>query len=149
METLKIRLAFGAFLAFMISGFYSVNELRYLIWGRTAPGQVAEAYVGPDPNRRGRAEALIVTVTFRDQDGGARSATDVVHGDSEISVGDEVPVQYVPGSEYAVRLAGNRQLAPVFLFLGCLGALAVFIGLLIREANEPVKNNRRRAPRRA
>lgn len=148
MESSKIRLAFGAFMVFVVSGYYSLDEARYLAWGRNAQADVVESYVSPNPGGRRRPDVRVVRVSFPDEEGRARTGTDLLHRDSEVRAGDRVAVDYIPGNEYMVRLVGHRNLAPVFIFLACLGAMAVFLGMLVREANEPA-GRRRASPRRA
>jgi hypothetical protein len=146
METWKLRAAMAAFGLFVFSGFYSVNELRHLLWGRKAQAEVVEAKLGRDPGSRRGREVLLATLSYTDADGQARTTTDILHADSEISQGDRVVVQYIPGDEYATRVEGNRNLLPLAIFGGSLLAAGAFVAMLIREANEPYRKKRRPSP---
>jgi hypothetical protein len=140
-QLLKIRLAFGFFMAFLISGCFARDEFRYAIWGARTKATVDDT----STHRFGRnsSPVKVVTLGFNDPATGHRAGQDQVAPDYPIQPGETVAVQYIPGDEYAVRVLGNRNLVPVFFFFGCLVAMAVAVGLLAREANQPVRGRRR------
>ncbi len=146
METRNLRLAMTAFMVFVMSGFFSVGELRYLAWGRKAPAEVVEAVIGRDPNSRKAREALLATVSFRDSEGQNRTTTLILPPDSQLAAGAATTVQYVPGDQYAIRLDGDRELLWVGIFVAGLLATAAFVGKIVLEAREPVTKKRRPAP---
>ncbi|WP_337174308.1 hypothetical protein [Paludisphaera sp.] len=138
MEIRRLRLAMTALVVFVVSGFSSVNEPRYLLWGRAARADVVEAKLGRDPGSRRGRNVMLATLSYREEGGEHRTTTDILPPDWEITAGDEVAVQYIPGDPYTARVVGNRSLLPVAVFGGSLLAVG---------ALRPTSRTRRNAVR--
>jgi len=137
----------GACGTFLISGCFALDEARYLVWGKIAEGRVRDKPQAVSIDERyGNRTYLGVNYTFRDEVAGPRSERDLVPPAMQVSEGQTVPIQYIPGEEKSSRVAGNRSMGYVYTFLGCIAVMAIFIYMLAREANEPVrsKNGSRR-----
>ncbi len=146
----KAGLLLAAIAAFLISGWYSYNELKYALHGETADATVLRTYESTEPTRRGRTgPRLAVLYAFADRDGLSREERDWVPLPSDLQGEPTVRVQYLPGEDGASRLAVNRsQLGPV-IFAICLAVVVLSLFRLIREANAPIPRRRRRNRRRA
>ena len=124
--------------AFCVSGCFSLSELNYLVRGETAAGTITEV-LDTDRGRPGRRRAVrLVKFRYEEADGTRRKQ------DAEFPPGwpppggePEVPVRYVPGSEYSGRIAGTGRVWPLWVFGGSLLALGWFGWRLSREANAP------------
>lgn len=145
----KVRIALGVFIAFVLSAFFAFEELRYTIWGRTVQAQLLEVRNTRDIGGRGRTEpALAFDYSFDDGELGRRTEKDMVPPDWARPEGNSIAVQYIPGEKDASRLAGHRHIGSVVIFGACLLALAVFIIILAREANAPIRKPGRPSARR-
>lgn len=149
-ELAKLKWILFAGIAFLISGYYSYQELKYTVWSSTAEANVTRTYTstkwtggGRGRRRWGRRrEFLAVEYTFTDQDGKQHSERDGISIHSP-APGPKVNVQYFSGVENSSRIEGHSSKVAVWVFLGCC-ALLVFAGFkLYQMASEAVDGNPR------
>lgn len=142
-EQRKAGLLIAAVVAFVISGWYSFNELKYFLWSHTVTATVTRTYEFTVPTRHGQSgPRLGIEYEFTDADGETRHDKDWVPLPSEVRGQAGVDIQYLPGPEGDSRLAANRSvIGPVF-FVGCLLFLLFNLAQLIREANTPIRRTR-------
>jgi hypothetical protein len=134
-----------AIVAFVISAWNSWIELRYAVSGYTATADVTRAYRHSESGRRRSREFLRVEVTFP-SDGQSRQAVLRAPLSARISSGQQVEIQYLPGSDRA-RLRGEHEFVWVAAFVCSTAWIGWSFVRLAREANQPVKRKRRRRPR--
>lgn len=146
-ERVKLGSVFLALLAIVVSGCYAYHEVRYLAWGRKAPGVVTAAYTVKKPRARRSwdRELLGVKVDYTGADGKPHAADDKLPISSKLAPGDAVVVEYIPGEGRSGRLEGNREYFWLAVLPASLVASVILVGMLVREANGPVKKKRRPA----
>lgn len=133
-----------AVVCFLISAYFSYQELKYAVWGTMAEATVTRTFETADMGRRGRRQPrLAVEYTFTDVRTGPRSERDDVSIDWSVPQGT-VDVQYLPGVPDSSRLKGNSSQIAVWIFFACLAWLGYSGYQLYREANSPIPTNRRR-----
>jgi hypothetical protein len=121
-----------------VSAFLAHREIIYACFGRQAMAAVQRVF-----DVRGRTSSTTVIFEFTDaKTGKQRRESD------QFRVGWRPPpgplkVQYVPGSDIYVRVAGHTQQWSLWVFGASLAAAFVYIGMLIREANSPIRRSRR------
>lgn len=141
-EMQKVKWILAAGFVFLVSAFFSFNELRYLIWGKTVETRVQEKRIVENTSRRGgKVEQLRVAYQFEDA-GNRRSEYDMLPTDWPVPDEGNIAVQYIPGDPGSSRLAGHWSRMWVVIFLLSIAALAFFIYRLAREANEPIRPKR-------
>ncbi len=144
-EQRKAGLLMAAIAAFLASGWYSYNELKYALHGESAEATVLRMYEYTEPTRRGRTgPRLAVLYAFTDHDGRSREDRDWVALPSDVQGKPTVRVQYFPGKNGASRLAVNRSLLGPVVFAMCLAVVVLSLFRLIREANAPIPRRRRK-----
>ena len=74
-----------------------------------------------------------VEYSFRDESGGTLSGRDAVSIDSPIVAGP-IMIQHIPGTPDSSRIAANRNIGGVYVFLGSLVIIAGCLFMLYREA---------------
>ena len=129
---------------FLISAFMSLDEFRYMIWGRTADGRVLRTSEGSEIVGRfaSQSAALAVEYTFEDEARNSFTERDLVAINTQLPPNGRVPIQYIPGSPDSSRLLGHSNSTWVVFFFVSLGVMAFFIIKLAREANEPTGKRR-------
>lgn len=129
---------------FLVSGFLSCMELRYFLWGAVAEAQVLRTYETLNRYSRSLKQPLLgVEYVFTEADGTPRHERDNVPIDWPVP-GAAVKVQYIPGVAHTSRLAGDTASIAVWIFLGFVVFLVVFVCWIAREANGIVRPKRRR-----
>lgn len=133
-----------ALAAFLASGYYSYQEMKYLIWGETTQAKVTGASEVINLGKRNRGKPLLgVEYTYTDSAGQTVNEKENVSLDTKIENGT-LEIQYLPGVADSSRYVGKSRLFTLFIFLGCLTWL-VYMGFkLAKEANEPMQVQRRR-----
>lgn len=142
-ETKNFKRMLFVILTFLVSAFFAYRELKYTLWGQTIDAQIVRTYQTTPTGRRGRP-MLVVEYSFQDA-GQTRREGDRVSLDTPLASDTSVPIQYLPGTDLS-RLAGNRNLVSVWIFLGTLALLAFFLIRLIREGQQsphPTPSRRR------
>jgi hypothetical protein len=149
-QAAKMYLFIGALLVFLVSGYYSFNEARYLIFGKTTSAVLMEGagslgtLLDMPAGRRGRREVVVsVKYAFKDTDGTVRAESDRVspdwhdehrtdfvpiapsHENATITGnnGTAIAVEFIPGTLGSSRLRGNGHLFGTIPFV--LSTLAV------------------------
>ncbi len=145
-EITRAKWFLGALGLSIISGYFALDELKYAVWGKTVPGDVAQAKPFREAGRRGRStEMLEVEYSFPNEAGGTLTERDQVPLDWPLS-GNKIMVEHIPGTPDSSRLAGNRNMVSVYLFLGSLAAIAGVVFVFYREAKaserKPVRQSR-------
>ncbi len=106
-EMQKVKWILAAGFVFLVSAFFSFNELRYLIWGKTVETRVQEKRIVENTSRRGgKVEQLRVAYQFEDA-GNRRSEYDMLPTDWPVPDEGNIAVQYIPGDPGSSRLAGH------------------------------------------
>ncbi|MCA9074285.1 MAG: hypothetical protein KDA93_04570 [Planctomycetaceae bacterium] len=143
-EQRNAGLLVAAVIAFVISGWYSFNELKYALRSTTVTATVTRQYEFTVPTRHGQSgPRLGIEYEFTNAAGDTQHDKDWVPLPSELEGQPSVEVQYLPSTDGDSRLAANRSvIGPVF-FGGCLLFLAFSLAQLIREANAPIRRSRR------
>ncbi len=149
-ESVKLRFALVLFVFFLISGWYSFQELRYLLSARVAEAtvdrvEIREERVYRRRYRSGTRQFQLVTVHFAGGNQGAESLTLRLPMGHQYHPQQTLKVQYIPGETDMTRLSGSGNWISVVFFLGSLIAftgMIVWVGL---EANRPYAGSRLQA----
>jgi hypothetical protein len=139
----------------LASALFSVNELRYYAYGKTATAEIRN--IGRFVRAKGGffsfaalgREQRTVEYTYKDEAADAfRTERDQVPNDWTTPKAGTVKVQYIPGEKDASRLAGNHNLIPVAGFAVGL-TLTAFFALRWARAHDPApqKTKKGRRPR--
>ena len=140
----QIKLLLFVGIVFLFSAWYSWREFKYLTFGNTADAQVTSAEIVEHRGRRGsRYEKLAVQFTFTDAAGASQSGRQELDPDAEVNVGDVVGIQYIAGDSYSPRLQGTGSKVAVIAFVGSLLFAGGWIWKVAREANQPIRRQRR------
>jgi hypothetical protein len=100
---------------FVVSAFYSFNELDYAIRGRTAAATSMRKHETTNGHRNGPT-VLNVQYEFPDTDGTVRKEYDIVPLDWTFPAATPLQIQFIPKSAYSSRLAGHTHPFWVFTF---------------------------------
>ena len=130
-------------IVFLISGYFSYNELRFFVRGKTAEARVTRTRETQSGGRHS-SPVLSVEYQFTEADGTSRSERDQVAIGSAVTANDLITVQYLPGVEDSSRVLGNSRMGAVYLFLACLAWLSFSGYQLWREATDAVHGSGRR-----
>jgi hypothetical protein len=136
-ELKRFKWLLGAGLSFLISGYFSYDEMKYAIWGKTAEAHVYEARETIRSSLRS-PPMVSLKYTFTESDGTPRSEFDSIPANSPFAQLQTVTVQYLPGVEKSSRIAGRVRLMAILFFCGSVVWLAGSIIGLVREANRPI-----------
>ncbi len=135
-------------IALIMTGCYSLNELRYAVWGKSVEAKLTGAKEVTKQGRRGRTSTVLrVEYQFSEAGGASRSENDEVSTDWTLPSNGSVPVQYIPSVEHASRLQGHSNMLAVYLFLACIvGAVyAIYkVSLYVNDDGSSSKKKRRR-----
>jgi hypothetical protein len=140
-EVARFKWLAVAGLLFLMSGFYSLNELRYAVFAKTVDAAVTGMRETMSTGRR-RQSRIAVEYQFTESGGATRSERDEVSTDWPIPTTGTVAVQYIPGVEKASRLKGHWSWVAVYTFMGCVAWLGFLFYKLSREANEPIRRRK-------
>lgn len=126
-DWLKIRLAVGGLILFIVSIFFSASELWYLAFGKTTQATIVAVQEVTKRGRFGSTRTqLRVRYNFDEGDGIRKTEMDTVGTDwIDKLEGGTVAVQYLPGSPESSRLSGNNHMFFVWVLPACLVALGV------------------------
>jgi hypothetical protein len=104
MPRLLTRLTIALLFLLIASIFFSINELRYIIWGNSIEARLIDAHAVPG-RRRSNPPHMHVEYEFADGAQTRRESDDVdIH--SGTGKAPTVPIEYIPGSASS-RLKGN------------------------------------------
>ena len=143
-ELAKLKWILFAGIAFLLSGYFSFQELKFAVWGTTAQAEVTNTFETRNSRRGG--SLLAVEYTFTDKEGKHYSERDDVPS-SWPSPGPKVTIQYLPGVEDCSRLEGHSSKVAVWVFFGCCAWLAYSGYQLYQLASEAVDGPPRRRKR--
>lgn len=141
-ELKKLKWLVVALVVFLISTYYSWQELKFVVWGQTAQANVTNTFETSSGGRRS-APLLAVEYTFTDSATGARSERDDVPVDWPLSE-NTVTVQYLPGVVDSSRLHGHSRQSAVLIFVACAAWLGYQGFKLYREASQAVHGRGKR-----
>jgi len=142
MEGFKVRAAIVLFVLFLMSGYYSWQEMRYFLGGRIVDATVDQVEVRSERVYRRRYGTTTrhyqhVMLHFPRPDNTVESASLRLGTHQPIQARQAVKIQYLPGQSEMLRLNGSTNwLAIAFFF----GSLATLVGMLVwvgMEANRP------------
>ena len=143
-EIKKFKLMLVALAAFLASGYYSYQEIKYMIWGETTQANVTGTSEVINLSKRGRGKPLLgVEYTYTETAGKTVNEKENLPLDTKIENGT-LEIQYLSGVAGSSRHVGKSRLFTVFIFLGCLTWLGFMGFKLAKEANEPMQVQRRR-----
>lgn len=146
-EGFQLRLAMLAVVVFLISGWYSFQEMRYAVWGRTVEGTVTQVEHRQERVYRRRwgsrtRHFTAVTVQFLGVDNTVQSGEFRESGAHAIRPQQQLKVQYIPGDYHMVRLSGEQNWFAIIFFFGGLIAMVGTIVWVGMEANRPYASSR-------
>lgn len=142
-EVTKFKWLLGAGMIFLISAYFSLNELRYAVFARTVEARVTNVRETQSVGRR-REPRLSIEYNFTEAGGATRSERDTVPVDWPVSSDGTIQIQYIPGVANASRLSGRGSWIAVAMFLASLIAIGVLLYKLHLEAHAPVRPRTRR-----
>ncbi|QDT98225.1 hypothetical protein [Gimesia aquarii] len=149
-ELSKLKWLLIAVVVFLVSGFFSYQELKYAVWSTTTEADVTRTYTTEVSSgrrfRRHRKKVLAVEYTFTDKDGNHHSERDDIPISAPIP-GPKVTIQYFSGVENSSRIKGYSRKLAVWIFLGCCVWLGYAGFKLYRLASEAVDGKPRRRRR--
>jgi len=110
LQKAKYVLIFG--LAFLISGFLALNEVRYMVFANAADAKVMRVYQTEEVGRRGRRiPKLGVEYQFNDKAGAPVTAKNQVNVETVIPEGGSIRVEYLAGVKDSSRIIGAGNAA--------------------------------------
>ncbi|MEM6331843.1 MAG: hypothetical protein AAF823_00700 [Planctomycetota bacterium] len=137
-DTMKVRLAVGAVVAYVIMGFMTYEGVKHAIWGEVTTGTV----VGVS----GLGARKTVTYEFVDSQTGQRRRA---YFESRVNVpfeGEPVDITYIPGVEHSSGRASQKSLFMPILFgiitLGMVGGFSYWCWDVSRD-KKPKRRRRR------
>lgn len=147
MESFKFRAGIVLFVFFLMSGYYSLQELRYLTGGRVVDATVDSVEVRSERVYRRRMGSTTrayqqVALHFPNQVQEQESRSLRLSTSQPVHAQQTLAIQYLPGQSEMTRLKGSGNWISVVFFLGSLGA---FVGLIVwvgMEANRPIGRSR-------
>lgn len=146
-EGIQFRFAIALFVLFLISGYYSWQEFRYILSGRVVDATVDQVEVRSERVYRRRFGSTTrnyhyATVHFPAGDNVVESRTFRLSGYHHLQPQQTLGIQYLPGQSDMTRLKGSTNWLSVLFFLGSLTAFAGMIVWAGLEANRPYGNAR-------
>ncbi|MDB5338083.1 MAG: hypothetical protein JWN70_3702 [Planctomycetaceae bacterium] len=144
-ELAKFKWILVVGIALIMTGCYSLNELRYAVWGKSVEAKVTGAKEVTNRGRRGRTStALRIDYQFSEAGGASRTEHDEVSTDWPLSSDGKVTVQYIPGAESSSRLLGHSNMFSVYLFLGCIACMAIAVYKVSLYVNDDGRSSKKR-----
>lgn len=122
----KFRFILVVGVLFLLSAVFSWGELKYALSGKSADAVVLQVKQTREGGRRSSPK-LSVEYQFAEEGGASRREYDTMPLDWKPPQDRTVKVQYLAGSPDSSRLAGNGNMVWVYIFFGCLLALAVLL----------------------
>lgn len=131
-------------IVFLFSAYWSLYELRFLIWGARAEATVLGIKETQSRPSLLRASKTFKTVeySFTDPASGVLVERDRASKASQLEQ-NPVPVEYLPGVKESSRLLGNNNARSIWIFVGNLVWFGCLVYRLAKEANEPYRRKRR------
>ncbi len=123
----------------VIVNLMGIYEARYVVWGETTTAHV----VTSRPVSGGTQTSI--EYTFRDVGNAEHREFEHVSADLQLLAGDDVEVEYIPGSEDSARALGTGRRPFAWVFFASLFGLLVCGVLLWRHCYLAVHRPRRRS----
>jgi hypothetical protein len=101
---------------FIASAAVSIVELRYAVWGKATTADFRNTVT--DTDRYGNPIQTCVNYVFKDDTGQKRRNHDHVALDWKPPANGKLRIEYVSGDFANSRLAGNRNVAMLWIFAG-------------------------------
>ena len=145
-EVAKFKWLLIAGVAFLVSGYFSYHEIKYMTWGKVADGIVTEARQTTSTGRRGRRiHKLRVDYQFPDDTGAQHASYGSLAVDAPYQSGSPIKIQYLRGAAEVSRINGEEQKWSLFVFFGSLIGMAYGIWQIAKLANDdPMERKRQR-----
>ncbi len=146
-EGFKLRLAILAVVVFVISGWFTYQEFRYALWGRTAEATVTHVEHRQERVYRRRRtpstrNVTLIALQFPGPDNASHQAELTQSGTLSVQPQQKLSVQYLPGDADMVRLSGQQNWFAVVFFIGGLFAVIGTLTWVGMEANRPFASAR-------
>lgn len=119
-------------ICFLVSGCVTLGDLRYRIWGQTVDASISQANVTKKLGKGKSTDVLAVDCFFNDN--GVERLERVWLPMDVPAPRTTISIQYIPGVQGAVRLAGETHLNATYIFLFGLIAVAAFWFDMYRKA---------------
>lgn len=144
-ETSKFKGLLIVGVLFVVSGFWSCQEFKYLVRGTPADATVRQVSKQRIPFDKRHREEWLIEFSYSDK-AGQRLVERETLPEAELppADGQTLAIEYLPGADDSARFAGRRNYVAMAFFLGTLGVLAFFIIRLWREAAEYGRESARR-----
>lgn len=136
----KYAILFG--LMFLVSVYYSWQELVYVVRGNTAQAMVTETYTMKSGRFR-QHEERVLEYKFAEAGGLSRRGADTISMDEPVP--GQILVQYTPGEKGRSRIAGHVRWMWLCIFGVAVGGLAFAIYRLNKHMDEVMAPRRRKA----
>ncbi|HRX84801.1 MAG TPA: DUF3592 domain-containing protein [Phycisphaerae bacterium] len=133
-ETRRFKLWVLVGVLFLLSGYASCVETKYLIWGKTTNAEVIDARKTVSNSGRRIVDVLEVRYTFKEEDGTVRKESFTQSLNKPAPSGGALPIEYIPGAPGKSRMQGKRNYLFVVIFAIMSGALIVLTVKIMRQA---------------
>lgn len=130
-ETRQIKLILFVGLAFLISGWLSCGEIKYMVWGQQGEATVTSVKKVANPSRHGRREVIAVQYAWSEKGGLHRKDVMNMNPESAPARGDKLSIDYLPGAKGS-RLRGQANYVALVFFFGLLAVMAFVVIRLVR-----------------
>jgi hypothetical protein len=138
----------AAIVAFLVSAWHTVQEIRYAARGRTTKATVVRATPASEPGRGRPKEYLRVEVEFSDA-GQTRQTVLKKPLGAPITSGQQVDVEYLPDVPDRVRFRGDRPTFWILVFVGSTAGMIWLVTRLAAESHRGTTGSRRQRRRRS
>ena len=146
-EVAKLIVLIVYIAAFFISGYLSIGEMGYFLFGKTTTAKVTKFQtILERSGGRGAPNtySLGVEYDFTDSTGIFRHGSDRVDPDLwRFDVGQIIPVQYRAGAEGDSRVAGTAHQKAAIIFLICSAVLFVLGYRFFRDVSQAVADEKK------
>lgn len=134
-ERFKLFLLLIAIVTLIVSGYYTLHEVRYLLFGKFVTAKVANVRETTDsshrrPKRRLRADYEIATVA-----GAVQHEHEQLPVKYSLMIGQDVRLQLIPDIPGSARLPRPEYTVGPLIFTGMMLVVIIGLGRLVYEAN--------------
>lgn len=127
----------------LVAAYFSWQELKFRVWGKTAEATVVRTFEATRSSRRGGRRTVQVVEYRFFEDASTPRTVQVDYGLNEDLPEQRFQVEYLPG-EGVSRMAGQSNWIAIAGFFGGLAWLGYSVYRLAREASAPIERSRRR-----
>ena len=119
-------------LVFLVSGCFSVGEMKYKMGAKEADAKVVSTQEVQERGRRGRVRnKLEVEYVFKDEKGSAYKGKQRVDDDSPIREGQTIRIEYLADKS---RIKGEDNMFWVYVFLASVAFVVFKIVMIWRQS---------------